>query len=168
MSARRRSRPVRRWRNAWPRTSSPGPTTSRRSLPSPRRRGKADGGRAGKRRNSIGSPVFAKAEIRSERVDVAHPKRTLPRAIERRGSTLSATFDNGRRVGFPSEYVPHLHMVGALHLDGPAGFAVELVLDQVVGAANKPQEPRRRGAGGEVRHRPEDGQRKRSDVHEDE
>ena len=46
MSARRRSRPVRRWRNAWSGTSSPGPTASHRSPRYPRRLGKADGGRA--------------------------------------------------------------------------------------------------------------------------
>src|ERR1700733_12044664 len=56
---------------------------------------------------------------------------------------LSERFHGGPRVVFPSEYVPHLHIVGALQLDGPSGFAVELVLDQVVGAAGDLDGPAR-------------------------
>ena len=52
MSARPRSRPVGRWPNAWSRTSSPGPTASRRSRPCPRRRGVGSGARADRRRRS--------------------------------------------------------------------------------------------------------------------
>ena len=51
------------------------------------------------------------------------------------GSTFKREISTAGRGSFPSEYVPHLHFIGALQLDGPAGFAVELVLDQVVGAA---------------------------------
>jgi hypothetical protein len=78
-------------------------------------------------------PLFAR--LRHSDDVSCRRKADLSRAFERRGSTLSEGFDSGPRVGFPSEYVPHLHIVDALDLDGPAGFAVELALYQVVGAA---------------------------------
>src|SRR5580704_18226237 len=70
---------------------------------------------------------------RHARTEAGAPKCLARTLLSSDAPTSSAI--GWRRFGRPSEYVPHLHFVGAFHLDGPAGFAIELVLDQVVGAA---------------------------------